>query len=220
MANVAKSVYGYPVYDAEAHKRIDETETTVREQVKQLAAFRTDTEQAINEMQANITDQMQTLNKQTQTALSEMDSSVAEMEGNVNEALQTAQETMNTQLSEMQTTVNQQMDSKQAEINQSLTDLQTTVNQQLSEMEQKIPETSEGLGFSIQTGTLDNVGTSGVTVPFATPFASVPVVVACGGSETASVKVSSVTTESFLVTSAVSNNDGVQWIAVGINAAS
>lgn len=72
-------------------------------------------------------------------------------------------------------------------------------------------------GLEIQCGTVDNVGTTGVTVTFPKAFSGIPVVTACGGSETANVRVTDITATGFEVTSGVSNNDGVQWQAIYIS---
>lgn len=70
------------------------------------------------------------------------------------------------------------------------------------------------VGIEIQTGTVDNVSTSGVTVTFEKEFSGIPVVVATGGSEITSVRVRDITTTSCRIVSGVDNNDGVQYVAI------
>lgn len=72
----------------------------------------------------------------------------------------------------------------------------------------------KNLGLEIQTGVVNDVNSTGVSVTFPTAFSGVPVVVASGGSEASSVQVKNVTKTGFKLESPVPNNDGVQWIAI------
>ena len=77
-------------------------------------------------------------------------------------------------------------------------------------------QTLKNFGLEIQCGTVNNVGTTGLDIVFLEPFSGVPVVVASGGTETASVYVRDVTTTGCKLVSGKTNNDGVQWQAVYI----
>lgn len=77
-------------------------------------------------------------------------------------------------------------------------------------------QTLKNLGLEIQCGTINSVGTTGKDVIFPEPFSGVPVVVASGGTETASVYVRDVTTTGCKLVSGKSDNNGVQWQAVYI----
>lgn len=72
----------------------------------------------------------------------------------------------------------------------------------------------KNLGLEIQTGTVNDVNSTGVTVTFKTEFSGVPVVVATGSSEQSSVQVKNVTKTGFKIESPLPNNDGCQWIAI------
>lgn len=72
----------------------------------------------------------------------------------------------------------------------------------------------KNLGLEIQTGTVNDVNSTGVTVTFPTAFSGVPVVVATGSSEQSSVQIKNVTKTGFKIESPMPNNDGCQWIAI------
>lgn len=79
----------------------------------------------------------------------------------------------------------------------------------------KIKSVFPTAAVEMQMGTVNDVNSTGVTVTFPKAFSGVPVVVACGGSESsASVRVRDITKTSCRLVSAASNNDGCQWIAV------
>lgn len=75
----------------------------------------------------------------------------------------------------------------------------------------------KNLGFEVQCGVVNDVGTSGVQITFPEAFSGVPVVTATGGSENTSVYVRNITTTGFTLASGNSNNDGVQWQAIYIS---
>ena len=73
------------------------------------------------------------------------------------------------------------------------------------------------LGFEVQTGTLESVGTSGTVVTFERAFSAAPVVLVSGGSEQTSVRVTDVTPTGCTIISGASGNHNVQYLAVNLN---
>lgn len=196
-----KSICGYPVHDETARRDAQNARDA-------LETFKQETETAVNALRSEMVIAMNEAEQRINSTAETLTADAEQLAQTVNETMQTAQQGMNEQLTATQTA-----------LNQSISDLQTSIEAQLATLESKIPATSTGAAFEIQTGTLNDVNSSGKTVTFPTPFSGVPVVVATSGTEQTSLKIRDLTAESVRIVSGVENNDACQWIAIYIKPA-